>query len=250
MAKPVIAANLLLLADEWQSGKSQAELIPELIDLGFDTIEIRREYFRDIATEIPDVAKLAQDRDVTLYYSVPDEIFVAGRINSKLQGYLDEGRRLGVEKIKWNTGDFANFTGNLAAALQPLVDQGIEVNIENDQTQVSGTLAAVEKFLTAVTAAHIDLGYVYDLGNWPFVGEDPVAAAKVLAPYVRYIHVKDDVTSGVKPVTVPLDAGDLPWREILNILPQNVPVAIEYPTVAHDVIATGKEKVAAYYAAQ
>lgn len=250
MAKPVIVANLLLLADEWQSGKSQAELIPELIDLGFDTIEIRREYFRDFNKEIPEVAQLAKEHNLTLYYSVPDEVFVDGQVNPKLQSYLDEGKQLGIKKIKWNTGDFAHFDGDLAAALNPLIAQGIEVNIENDQTQTSGTLAPVEKFLAAIKAAHVDLGYVYDLGNWPFVGENPVAAAKALTQYVRYIHVKDDITTGEKPVTVPLDEGDLPWREILDILPQDVPVAIEYPTTDHAVITTGKDKVAAYYDAK
>lgn len=250
MTTPTIAANFLLLADEWQAGRSQAELMPELIDLGFDTIEIRREYFRNITEEIPAVAQLARDHGVTLYYSVPDEVFVDGAVNPKLQGYLDEGKQLGIKKIKWNTGDFVHFTGDLAAALNPLINQGIEINIENDQTQTSGTLAPITAFLTAVKAARVDLGYVYDLGNWPFVGADPVAAAHALAPFVRYIHVKDDVTTGVKPVTVPLDEGDLPWRDILDILPQDVPVALEYPTAAHDVITIGLKKLAQYYAAK
>ncbi|KRO15563.1 sugar phosphate isomerase/epimerase family protein [Lacticaseibacillus saniviri] len=244
-----LAANLLLLADEWQAGKSQAELIPELIDLGFNTIEVRREYFRDIDKEMPQIAQLVKEHNLTLYYSVPDDVFVDGQVNQDLQTYLDEGKQMGIKKIKWNIGDFANFDEDLTDALNPLVSQGIEVNIENDQTQISGRLEPVQDFLDAVQTANVDLGYVYDLGNWPFVGEDPLKAAKALAPYVRYIHVKDDVTSGKAPVTVPLDEGDLPWRDILDVLPHNVPVAIEYPTQNHDVITTAMEKVNDYFQA-
>ncbi|KRK13110.1 sugar phosphate isomerase epimerase [Lacticaseibacillus zeae DSM 20178 = KCTC 3804] len=241
MPAPIVA-NLLLLASEWQAGQSQADLVSELVNLGFSTIEVRREYFRDISRELPQVTELAKNHSLTLFYSVPDEIFVAeGQVNPKLQGYLDEAKAMGMTKIKWNIGDFAEFSGDLASALLPLTQQGIEINIENDQTTTSGRLQPVLTFLQAVTAANIPIGYVYDLGNWPFVGEDPLKAATALRQYTRYIHVKDDLTGGEKPVTVPLDQGDLPWRDILAILPDTVPIALEYPTAHHDVILAGKK---------
>lgn len=45
--------------------------------------------------------------------------------------------------------------------------------------------------MKAVTKAGVNIGYVYDLGNWRFVGEDERAAAELLKDYVQYIHVKD-----------------------------------------------------------
>ena len=71
MPAPIVA-NLLLLASEWQAGQSQADLVSELVNLGFSTIEVRREYFRDISRELPQVAELAKDHQLTLFYSVPD----------------------------------------------------------------------------------------------------------------------------------------------------------------------------------
>ncbi|MCH4172691.1 MAG: sugar phosphate isomerase/epimerase [Lactobacillus sp.] len=247
MTQPTISANLLLLADKWQAGADQVSLAAELADLGFSTIEIRREYFRDIAQEIPEVAKLAADKGLTLYYSIPAELFVAGQLNPELETFMAEAKAMGIQKAKFNIGDFANFNGDLVQTLQPLLSHGIEVNIENDQTQASGRLAPVQTFLEAVQAAKLNLGYVYDLGNWPFVREDPLEAAKALSPYVRYIHVKDDLTSGADPITVPLDLGDLPWRRILDVLPKTVPVALEYPTADTDVIKVGREKLADYF---
>lgn len=65
------------------------------------------------------------------------------------------------------------------------------MNVENDQTPVSGTPDAIIKFLTAARNAGLNsIGYVYDLGNWAFTGFDAVLAAKQLAPYCDYIHLK------------------------------------------------------------
>ncbi|MGO2518352.1 MAG: sugar phosphate isomerase/epimerase family protein, partial [Leuconostoc falkenbergense] len=83
-------------------------------------------------------------------------------------------------------------------------------------------------------------------GNWRYVGEDEVVAAKALTPYVRYIHVKDDKGSGDNLVTVPLNDGDINWQAILTILPQDVPVAVEYPTASEQVIIDGVQALEAY----
>jgi len=243
-----ISGNLLLMAKDWQAGRSQAELVEALASLGFETIEIRREYFKSVDDEKEAIRQLQEAKGFQLFYSVPDEVFVNGALNPKLQTYLDEAKSMHVSKIKWNIGDFEGFQGDLKETLEPIVSQGIEVNIENDQTQTSGRIQPVQKFLEAAKAAGLDLGYVYDLGNWPFVGEKPEEAAGLLKDYVRYIHIKDDIISGEKPVTVPLDTGELDWRSILDVLPQDVPIALEYPTESTEVIEEGLEKLKAYLA--
>lgn len=235
-----VVLNLLVYDKRVKDGDLQNELINEGIKLGFNQFEIRREYFSNIKKESIDIKKLANEFNLELFYSVPDEVFKQGEINPNLQNYLEEAKAFGAKHIKWNIGDFENFEGELTE-LTVLTNQGIEVNIENDQTELSGKIKAIETFMKAVTNEEVNIGYVYDLGNWPFVGEDETEAAKKLAQYVKYIHVKDVKKQQAKPLVKPLDQGDIDWRACLEILPSDVPVAIEYPTKSSaDILAAKK----------
>ncbi|MBV7390830.1 MULTISPECIES: sugar phosphate isomerase/epimerase family protein [Enterococcus] len=235
-----LVLNFLVYADKVANGTKQSELIKEAVDLGFNKVEVRREYFNDLAIELPEVKKVAAENNVELFYSVPDEVFVDGKINPKLSGYLKEAEDTGIKHIKWNIGDFTEESS--LEELHMLTGSPVAINIENDQTLTSGTIEAIETFMKAICKADINVGYVYDLGNWRFVGEglDEKEAAEKLKDYVRYIHVKDVSYLDDKPQAEFLDHGVLNWREILAILPQDVPVAIEYPTTANDQILEAK----------
>lgn len=234
-----LVLNMLVFAEKVQNGAVQSDLIEESVALGFRKIEVRREYFKNLASETADIKKLVEKYELELFYSVPDEVFVDGKVNSKLGDYLLEAIQMGITHIKWNIGDFAGFTGDLTE-LKPLTEHDIEVNIENDQTQTSGTISAIDTFMKAVEGENLNIGYVYDLGNWRFVGEDEKIAAEQLGKYVRYIHVKDVIYMEGKPQAVGLDHGEIDWREILSVLPGTVPVAIEYPTTEKQEILEAK----------
>lgn len=228
MKKEQLVFNFLIFAEKIEKGASQAELFPEIAALGFQKIEVRREYFKDLEKEMPAVKQAAKANGIELFYSVPDEVYVDGKINPQLIGYLVEAEQMGIEHIKWNIGDF---NGELnQEALEELLAHGIAINIENDQTQTSGTILAISTFMKAVQKADLNIGYVYDLGNWRFVGEDELEAAAELKGYVRYIHMKDVAYVNEKPQAAGLDHGVLAWRKVLDTLPKDVPVAIEYPT--------------------
>lgn len=231
--------NFLVFADKVAKGELQSDLLQEAADLGFKQVEVRREYFKDIDKEIPVIKSDAERLGLTLYYSVPDEVYVNGSINPKLKKYLKEAKRMGVKHIKWNIGDYS---GQLhEEELKALLDEGVEISIENDQTQTSGTTKAIITYMKAVTKVGVPIGYVYDLGNWRFVGENEVTAAETLKDFVHYIHVKDVRYDGELPQAAGLDRGEIDWRKVLHILPQNVPVAIEYPTTENAEIVEAKE---------
>lgn len=44
-----------------------------------------------------------------------------------------------------------------------------------------------------------------------------------------------------KPQAIGLDHGEIDWRKVLQILPQDVPVAIEYPTITTTEILEAKK---------
>lgn len=239
MKKEQVVLNLLVFASKVEKGALQSDLLIKAKELGFDQVEIRREYFKDLAKEMPVIKKTAEEQGIGLFYSVPEEVFVEGKVNPQLIDYLNEAQQMGVKHIKWNIGDFQ--ADSSLDKLAELTKQGIEVNIENDQTQTSGTIQAIATFMEAVKAQALDIGYVYDLGNWRFVGESEEKAAEALKEYVRYIHVKDVAYENDQPQAAALDEGVIQWREILAILPKDVPVAIEYPTTEDEQILTAKQ---------
>lgn len=98
---------------------------------------------------------------------------------------------MGVSKIKFNTGRFDRYQGNLKLDLSRLPLNEIEMNVENDQTEASGNVAPIKAFLEATGKVGFNqIGYVYDLGNWAFTGNDAIQSAKALAAYTNYIHLK------------------------------------------------------------
>ena len=166
--------NTWIFENDVKKGVSQVDLVKRVATLGADGIEVRREYFKDFDVELAAVAKAARENDLIVNYSVPDVIFEAdGTINPKLPQYFAEGKQMGIAK------DLSKL---------PLAE--IKMNVENDQTPVSGTPDAIIKFLTAARNAGLNsIGYVYDLGNWAFTDFDAVLAAKQLAPYCDYIRL-------------------------------------------------------------
>lgn len=236
-----LVLNLLVFAEKIKKGLLQSELLQEVADLGFSQVEVRREYFKNFETELPVIKSEAERLNLTLFYSVPDEVYVSGEINPQLERYLDEAKQMGVKQIKWNIGDF---DGELhQEKLKALIDKGVIITVENDQTQKSGTISAIQTFLEVSRAAELPVGYVYDLGNWRFVGENEEQAAEVLKDFVSYIHVKDVRYIEGKPQAVGLDHGDLDWRKVLAVLPKDIPIAIEYPTSTKTEILQAKEKL-------
>ncbi|AEV95968.1 sugar phosphate isomerase/epimerase family protein [Pediococcus claussenii] len=238
-------ANLLLLNQEHEDGKQQLELLQELYELGFRSFEVRREFFFNIDEEIPAIRNWAQEHNIELFYSIPDELFVDGMLNSKLLQYIKESHTMGIKKAKFNIGDYEHFQGDFKASFETLEKtlDGLEINVENDQTQTSGRIKPILKFLNDIKNSQINVGYVYDLGNWEFTGENFFEAAETLKNFIRYIHVKD-VTEG--PEVRPLDEGQLDWRKALDVLPTNVPIALEYPVLSNAVIESGINKLNSY----
>ncbi|AXX65089.1 sugar phosphate isomerase/epimerase [Bombilactobacillus bombi] len=233
-----IILNTLIFEKEIQKGISQVALVKRIHDIGVNGIEVRREYFKNYTNELEQLKNEADKYNMTVNYSVPESIFTKdGTINEKLKDYFQEGKQLGATKIKFNIGNFKNFKGNLDKALKQFPIDDIETNIENDQTEISGTLEAIKSFLQAIYSENINIGYVYDLGNWAFTHGDALKSANELSKYTRYVHLKNVINKEGKLQTSDnLNIGMYDWRLILKKLPVNVDVALEYPMESDEFI--------------
>ena len=101
-----LVLNFLVFADRVAEGELQADLLQEAADLGFSKVEIRREYFQKIDEEIPVIQSEATRLKLQLFYSVPDEVYIQGKINPKLEQYhrllgLTMERSLGVKYCRF-----------------------------------------------------------------------------------------------------------------------------------------------------
>ncbi|WP_236150822.1 sugar phosphate isomerase/epimerase family protein [Weissella soli] len=235
--------NTWIFVDRVLNGESQVAFLDDANELGADGVEVRYEYFTDRATEATAIRVKAANLGLTINLSVPDEVFVQGQVNQKLDEYFNFAKQLGVTKIKFNLGDFTQYTGDLAHDL--LIPAGLTVNIENDQTVISGHSAPILEFLAAAQGAQVPVGYVYDLGNWAVMGEDATETARLLAPYVDYIHLKN-MQGAENAVTTDLNVGKLDWHQVLDILSRDIDIAIEFPITETQHIAQQLALVKAY----
>ncbi|MCI1882497.1 MAG: sugar phosphate isomerase/epimerase [Sporolactobacillus sp.] len=236
-----IVLNTLVYEKDHKEGKSQAQLIEKAADTGVKNVEIRREYNSPSSAEIPQMKKAADKYGIQLLYSIPGLVFKNGQVaEADLNAYLQEAQQLGCQEIKLNIGDYKDFKGNLAQALKPFTEKGIRINVENDQSQENGTLRPIKTFLQDCASVGVPIGYVYDIVNWYFVGEDPSENAKQLAPFTKYIHLKDVKR---KPdgsyVVAPLNKGEVDWQSIVKLLPEGLNVAIEYPCAGDQEVHDG-----------
>jgi sugar phosphate isomerase/epimerase len=117
----------------------------------------------------------------------------------------------------------------------------IKLTIENDQTKDNGRVNKIKTFLQLSEKLGMKISCTFDMGNWLWQKEDPVENANSLKPYITYIHLKD-VIIGDTPQAAFLDEGIIPWRSILEIFDENVPVALEYPC-SPDVLARLKSEI-------
>jgi sugar phosphate isomerase/epimerase len=208
---------------------------------GADGVEVRGEMLRDPANELPTLAGQAE------VYSSPEGLWAEG---GWLDGAaLDRGiaaaATLGAKRLKMSIGDFRMSShGALAGVKAQLAGTRVELLIENDQTVQGGSLPVLQAFFGAADRAGLDLGMTFDMGNWHWLGEDPLQAAVALAPRVRYVHCKGVQRMPAKWVAVPLADSVAPWRTLLRALPADVPHAIEYPLIGDDLVAVARDQVA------
>ena len=229
--------NTWIFEDAVKQGRAQADLVAQAERLGADGIEVRREYFKDLATELTAVRDAAEASELALALSIPDELFVNGAVNEKLPQYIAELQALGAQKAKFNLGDYAHFDGDLVAAFQAW-PADIQINIENDQTELSGHLEPIHEFLRDAKEAGVNIGYVYDLGNWAFTKGDAVKSTETLAPYTDYVHFKNAAeTDNGLTVTDDLAEGLFDWEKIYQAFDADVDVALEFPMMTDDQIA-------------
>jgi sugar phosphate isomerase/epimerase len=226
----------------------QAAFARIALDAGADGVEVRGELLTDGPTELPVIRALADGR--RLIYSSPDGLWRDdGRFDeAAVTRAIDAARLLGAPRLKMAIGGFDTSRSSVQA-LACFARAGVELVIENDQTEQAGTLDALRAFYQAAGAAGIAPGLTFDMGNWHWTGECPLLAREAFARHVAYVHCKGVQRQAARWVAVPLADSAAPWRAVLRGLPPGLPWAIEYPLVGDDLVAVTRRELAVLRAA-
>lgn len=91
-------------------------------------------------------------------------------------------------------------------------------------TEGGGTIGAFEALFAALPK-HSGLAMTFDTGNWNWAEQDPLDAAKRLAPYVAYVHCKAVIGGGARRFAAAPANGDASFATLLAHLPGAVPRA-------------------------
>ncbi len=244
-----IVINTIAFKEMIDTGAKQWETFELVKLLELSKIEIRREWIGDFKTEIEKMALESEKQNLELFYSVPVPLFSElGLAKSEVLQCLAEAERMQVKLIKFTVGNFSGISSVGMAELKSILQhRNMIVTVENDQTLQNGKLKVLKDFLCYCRQYDVPIYCTYDIGNWCWVNEESVSNAVQLAEQVKYIHLKDVAWENNQPVVRFLDEGQLDWRTILKLLPQKLPLGIEYPCGSKPlaVLSAAIEKLAA-----
>jgi len=230
MSKDIVI-NLLAFADAVAKGSRQVECFSEVVSLGVKKVEVRREWIKDFAIELSEMRCKAEELGLEIYYSIPEVLFKAGKLDHDgLCRALQEAKTLGATRVKFAVGEFdVTAKEELFDLKNILSEHTILVTVEGDQSPANGRLEPILTLMEACRTNNIPVYATFDVGNFVFVGQEPLYNAVKLSLHVRYIHLKDVEMTPQGPQVCSLDAGHINWRAALKLLPKDIPIGIEFP---------------------
>ncbi|WDD94075.1 TIM barrel protein [Burkholderia sp. FERM BP-3421] len=225
--------------------------VAEAARAGAAGFEVRRELFASgqdtLARALAELGAAIAAAGLWSVYSTPDTLYTdAGALNR--EGFvtaLAEADALGARYVKFQLGGYASDPSarEIAALAAPA---RARILVENGQLPQGGALAQFATLFAALRAAGAPdlLGMTFDIGNWQWPGEAPLAAADTLAAHVEYIHCKAVTGEGARRFAVAPAADDPLFGPVLARLPADVPRGIEFPLDAADLAADARRRVA------
>lgn len=226
-----LVLNTLVSQSDYESGVTQPKIVDELIKTGVSNIELRREYENQTLGELQKLSQIRFSNRLTYFYSIPDDLFVNHQLNLHLLQYVAEAQLLGVSFIKMTLGDFDKPSSEIVDTLLSIIPTNIQLNIENDQSSSNSNTHKLSSFFKQFDGRSQKVGFVNDLGNWIFSGQDAEKSSQTMLAYTRFVHLKSyQLDTDKHPTTVSFSKGELNWKRLLNLFDSQLPVALEYST--------------------
>lgn len=229
MDRSKLILNTIVFKADLDKGVSQQQLLSKAKDLGISRLEIRREFLSDPLSELPAIRTEADRLDLSLFYSVSEDLILKGKLHPDLRSFLSEARILGAPFVKLNTGSAQGVTVKTLAPLKGLLSEGPGLAVENNQVPGHATIANCSQMMAVIQEARLPIGFVFDTGNWIWLGESVTEAAKTLAPVISYLHCKNYVRKNGQLQLSGLFEGEADLPSLLKQFPELQYLALEYP---------------------
>lgn len=223
-----LVVNTLVFDEYLKKGVQQHELIGEISALGIHKIEIRKEFIKN-EEELGLIRETAKRFEIELFYSIPELLFEGEMINrNKMKALFKEAREIGASYIKMTGGYATIITQRDIEFINQLIKE-YEIKgftVENDQVASYSTGNKLLHLVRTLRNKGADVSLTFDVGNFMYVDEDPIENAKKMSDIVSVIHLKDVKQNPLE--TTLLGQGDIPIQSVLNYLPKNLNIVIEY----------------------
>lgn len=224
-----LVLNTIVFKEKLDRGILQEELLQDVKDLGINYMEVRREFVKDSLQELSAIAAKAKTLGISLLYSINEDFVVNGKPNEHLATYIAEAQCLDACVLKMNTGDATGLAVDDLKALTPLFETSLQISVENNQTPHHATIANIKTFLALTDQAGLPIRFVFDTGNWHWVGETTQEALTVFKTATHYLHMKNFQTTEAGLSTTGLFEGELDIVSVAKSFDHLDYYAFEYP---------------------
>ena len=223
----------------FQYGKMNIlDFIRKAAEIGFEGVELNMIPGWGISEALgqmgPDtVENLDAIRDEIKKYGLYAEIDTNGTSEEDLKKAIRVAHHIGANVIrtyirfnKFDAEAYKQTTEDLKNIVPELKKYRIKLALENHEYEVSDEIITIIKEVNSHW-----VGLHYDFGNSMMVWEDPVEAAKKMAPYTYCTHFKDhiiveekDTEYGYLVCGVPAGTGNIDLDECFRIMVENSPL--------------------------
>lgn len=229
MDKERVVLNTMLFHQQILQDKLQSQIISDLVNnLDINRIELHREYIEDYFGELINVQKIVDLKGTEIFYSVPDNLFVDLKLNSKLVQYIYEAKLIHASKIKMTLGDWSDSAKKYVQYINKVLPDDIQLTIENDRTIDNSDVNKLLSFFQESTKKNVNVGFVNDIANWIFTSQDVMIVSKQLLKYTSYIHLRNYKSTRTGIQISSFNEGDMNWEKTIQLFAKEIPVVLEY----------------------
>lgn len=236
--KEDLIINSIVFGSQLEAGALQEKLLEQVFAMGFKRFEVRREFFKSIPQELETLKEKAEKLDLALFYSVNENLLVDGKINPNLNDLIQEADILGAPFLKLNIGDATSLTLETLQTLKAPLSSNLNIVVENNQDLKGGSLSNCSHFMSLVRQAGLPISFVFDTGNWAFLGESLSQASSKMSEFTTYLHCKNyqKALFGLEN-SVSLFEGEIDIAPLILQFPKAKYLALEYPTTNDQLVA-------------
>ena len=242
MNKNQLVVNTLVFLNDLKNGINQSIIMDTINELGIKNIEVRREFIKDFDKELETIREKSKLYNMNIYYSVPEWMYKENKLLvDDIEKYLKEAKKMNCHQVKLNIGQYDEVTVEDIEILNKFSKKyKVKLTVENDQTSLNGKSEFINKFLVQAKKLGGDITFTFDIGNWVFQEEDPLKNAALLKSFVTYIHLKD---MDKERNNVLLNEGVIDWEKVIDKLPKDLPIALEYPCNTKEILQLEINKI-------